>query len=171
GGGGGPGADSGEAGTSGIGGAGGAAGPVLNGSAGGGGGGGGGYFGGGGGGGGGATASGGASGGGGGGGSGFVNEEATDVGTSTLTQDGEGNGVVRITPLPGDCAPVTLCGDANNDGNITASDALFALSAAVGSKQCSLSVCDANGSGSISAGDALLILKAAVGSAVELKCP
>ncbi len=66
---------------------------------------------------------------------------------------------------------VTACGDANDDGKISAADALLVLKAAVGSASCALDICDANGSQSVSAADALLILKKAVGSAVTMDCP
>jgi hypothetical protein len=53
-----------------------------------------------------------------------------------------------------------------------ASDAQFALRAAVQSITCSNCQCDTNNSGSVSAVDALLILKFAVGQAnVTLDCP
>lgn len=67
--------------------------------------------------------------------------------------------------------PAVLCGDANGNGMIQASDALLALRAAVGSSQCDLAACDVNDSGKVTASDALSILKAAVGQAVELHCP
>lgn len=63
------------------------------------------------------------------------------------------------------------CGDTNNSSTLTASDALFALKAAVGAAQCDLAVCDANGNAAVAASDALLILKKAVGGAVSLMCP
>ena len=68
-------------------------------------------------------------------------------------------------------APSATCGDVNTDGNISATDALLALKAAVGSRSCPLSACDANGSMSLSAGDALLILKVAVGTPTAMDCP
>jgi len=67
--------------------------------------------------------------------------------------------------------PVPLCGDANGDGEITATDALATLRAAVGSSSCPLAICDADGSGMVTATDALLLLKRAVGQPVELTCP
>jgi hypothetical protein len=66
---------------------------------------------------------------------------------------------------------VTVCGDANDDGVVTATDSLVALSAAVGLLECSPERCDADGSGLITASDALVILSAAVGIPVELSCP
>ncbi|HYB98871.1 MAG TPA: CAP domain-containing protein [Candidatus Limnocylindrales bacterium] len=64
-----------------------------------------------------------------------------------------------------------LCGDGSGDGEITASDALLALKAAVGAASCVLAVCDVNDSGGLTASDALLVLKFAVGGAVTLDCP
>lgn len=52
-----------------------------------------------------------------------------------------------------------------------ASDAQYALRAAVGSVLCLLCECDATGNTMVSATDALLILKFAVGQDVELDCP
>jgi len=66
---------------------------------------------------------------------------------------------------------VILCGDANADGRLTASDALYVLRVAVGIGTCAPAVCDFNGSGAISASDALQVLRAAVGNAVVPHCP
>lgn len=66
---------------------------------------------------------------------------------------------------------VVTCGDANDDGAITATDALLALSAAVGLGECDPVRCDADGSGAVTASDALAILSAAVGIPVVLSCP
>jgi cysteine-rich repeat protein len=71
------------------------------------------------------------------------------------------------TTLP----PAALCGDANGNGIVQASDALFALKVAVGSLTCPLTVCDVNNNGAVQASDALAILRAAVGQPVELNCP
>jgi hypothetical protein len=66
-----------------------------------------------------------------------------------------------VARIGDDAAPIP--GDVNGDGSVTASDALGALAAALGIRQCLLCVCDLNGDGSISATDALLILNLAVG--------
>lgn len=66
---------------------------------------------------------------------------------------------------------VPECGDANANGRITATDALFALRASVGTYECAPSVCDANDSGAITASDSLLILRRATGQDVALGCP
>ena len=52
-----------------------------------------------------------------------------------------------------------------------ASDALFALRAAVGIQACDLEVCDVNGNASVSTVDALVVLRVAVGLAATLACP
>jgi len=64
-----------------------------------------------------------------------------------------------------------LCGDTNADDDVTASDALFVLKTAVGSKECELCICDVNDSTEISATDALRTLKKAVGQDIALNCP
>jgi hypothetical protein len=74
---------------------------------------------------------------------------------------GAGGTLVFIAEIGDDAAPIP--GDVNGDGVVSASDALAALGAALGSQQCLLCVCDLNGDGSISATDALLILNLAVG--------
>ena len=55
------------------------------------------------------------------------------------------------------------CGDTDDSGAITSSDALFALRVAIGSKSCAKQVCDVTRDGSVAASDALGILKCAVG--------
>lgn len=70
------------------------------------------------------------------------------------------------TTLP----PVGDCGDPGG-GGIAASDALFALQAAVGARVCALCLCDVNGDGIVSATDALTILRIAVGQPLPLQCP
>jgi hypothetical protein len=71
-----------------------------------------------------------------------------------------------------------VCGDPLDPGAlvagpraVTATDALFALQAAVGLISCELCVCDVNNSTAITASDALAILAAAVGQAITLTCP
>ena len=66
---------------------------------------------------------------------------------------------------------VALCGDANSNSEVSASDALRALQTAVASASCPLWLCDYNGSGSVSASDALAILGAAVGQPTTPACP
>jgi hypothetical protein len=64
-----------------------------------------------------------------------------------------------------------LCGDANGDREIKASDALFVLRTAVGSETCPLCICDVNGSNTFTAGDALATLQLAVGGVFAAACP
>ena len=77
--------------------------------------------------------------------------------------------------LPGpNCTTTTLgnavCGDFSGDGIVTATDALGALRAAVGTDSCPLSICDVNADGAVRATDALAILRAAVGLGGALNC-
>jgi hypothetical protein len=89
------------------------------------------------------------------------NEAACATSTTTTTE----------APTTTTTLPETLCGDANEDGDVTATDALLTLRAAVGSRACALEVCDADGSGKITATDALAVLRHSVGQPVELDCP
>lgn len=63
-----------------------------------------------------------------------------------------------------------LCGDANGDNEISASDALLALRAAVHLDECSPVVCDYNGDGAVKTSDALAILRVSVGEEIEPRC-
>ena len=63
------------------------------------------------------------------------------------------------------------CGDANDSGSLTSSDAQFILRAALDLEHCDLSVCDVNDDGIISTADSLMVLQAATGQPVELLCP
>jgi hypothetical protein len=66
-----------------------------------------------------------------------------------------------------------MCGDANYDSWIRATDALRALFTSVGQPSCFpvSSVCDANGDTEVTATDALLILRASIQSDMILECP
>jgi len=65
-----------------------------------------------------------------------------------------------------------FCGDANTDGNVTATDALIILRKAIGTDlTCPLARCDTNGDSSIVSSDALRALRFAVGQDVTLECP
>ncbi|HYB98962.1 MAG TPA: dockerin type I domain-containing protein [Candidatus Limnocylindrales bacterium] len=71
-----------------------------------------------------------------------------------------------------ECLCSILCGDANGDGEIKATDALAVLRAAVGADStCTLATCDVDDNGSILASDSLRVLRAAVGADVDLTCP
>lgn len=73
----------------------------------------------------------------------------------------------RINSTP----PVPACGDPTGDGEITATDALLALNAAIGLTSCDVACCDVDDSGGVAASDALAILNVAIGIPVELTCP
>ena len=64
-----------------------------------------------------------------------------------------------------------LCGDANDDGEVSATDALKALRGAVGTGDCDLELCDFSGDGELAASDALGILRLSVGQPVVGNCP
>jgi hypothetical protein len=63
------------------------------------------------------------------------------------------------------------CGDGNEDGSVSATDALLTLTTAVGAGSCPLCLCDVDLSADVSATDALRVLNAAVGVPVTLQCP
>jgi hypothetical protein len=67
--------------------------------------------------------------------------------------------------------PAPLCGDANGDDVLAATDALIALRTAVGTATCVPCVCDTDASGGVTAADALRVLRAGVGEPVALDCP
>jgi hypothetical protein len=80
----------------------------------------------------------------------------------------------------GTCATTTTLACSGNCGNptmdtssglVTASDALYILQAAVGTRTCEPCICDVNDSGSITGTDALLAMAVTVGSPVTLTCP
>jgi hypothetical protein len=100
-------------------------------------------------------------------------EDATTTTTSTTTSTD-----TTTTTLTGaqSCGnPVALVatreGFAADAANVTASDALAVLSAAVGLLACDLCVCDVDGSGTLAATDALQTLRVAVGLDGALDCP
>jgi hypothetical protein len=85
---------------------------------------------------------------------------------------------VRMRIVCGDVSDTTTtttlqpaCGDPIFDEDVKASDALYALRAAVDLLECELCLCDANDTGMVTATDALNILRVAVGQAGSLVCP
>jgi cysteine-rich repeat protein len=65
-----------------------------------------------------------------------------------------------------------VCGDADGNGVVNATDALKVLKTAVGQGgSCPLYLCDTDDNGSVQASDALRVLKKAVGQATDLDCP
>jgi hypothetical protein len=63
------------------------------------------------------------------------------------------------------------CGDGDEDGTTDATDALFVLQAAVGSRSCTACLCDVNSSSGLTAADALIVLRVSVGAGSTLTCP
>jgi hypothetical protein len=86
-----------------------------------------------------------------------------------------GEGAWETTTTSNTTTTTTLapseCGDPTGDGEVTATDALFTLTAAVGIKACLPAVCDVNDDGKVAASDALTILTFSVGIPVVLVCP
>jgi dipeptidyl aminopeptidase/acylaminoacyl peptidase len=71
-----------------------------------------------------------------------------------------------------ECQPLIICGDATEDFDIKASDALQILRAGVGQPvPCIRPRCDTDDSESIVASDAQRVLRFAVGQSVTLSCP
>ena len=64
-----------------------------------------------------------------------------------------------------------VCGDVNDDGTLSAADALGVLRASVGTADCQPWECDYDGSGEVSASDALEVLRAAIGDGAPPECP
>jgi len=90
----------------------------------------------------------------------------TTIAATTTTQ------TTTTTLAPSVCGdPVGDAGVSSGAALVTASDALFVLSAAVGTRSCLLCVCDVNSSGRVTATDALTLLRAAVGLSGTLICP
>ncbi len=91
----------------------------------------------------------------------------TTTTTSTTTTLTSPSSTVTTSTLPigGGCGVPASGGDTPQ-----ASDALFALQAAVSLKSCDLCICDVDSSGHLAASDALAILRAAVGSGGPLDC-
>jgi hypothetical protein len=89
-----------------------------------------------------------------------------------LDDDGGGSDtgavwVLFMAPPP----QVAACGDADESGALSATDALLTLQTAVGSAVCEPCRCDTDNSGAVTAADAQRVLRAAVALSVELNCP
>ena len=63
------------------------------------------------------------------------------------------------------------CADYNDDGNVSAQDALGVLQSAVGILECDIYHCDVDGNGTVSAVDASKTLLIAVGQSIPRDCP
>ncbi len=71
-----------------------------------------------------------------------------------------------------ECPPFVICGDANIDFRIKATDALLILKAAVGQPiPCELVRCDTDDGGKVLSSDAQRVLRRAVGLPAVLNCP
>jgi hypothetical protein len=69
---------------------------------------------------------------------------------------------------------LVACGDPDDNGSNTASDALFILRVAVGTGSCDACLCNVDsstGATTVTASDSLRVLRKAVGINVELQCP
>jgi cysteine-rich repeat protein len=99
--------------------------------------------------------------------------DCTGVTTTTTTTTTSVTTTTTMPPMGAECGdPVAQTAlSIGTAGLITASDALFTLSAAVGSAPCDPCICDVNNSGSITATDALFVLNSAVSLPVVLECP
>jgi len=73
--------------------------------------------------------------------------------------------------LKAESGTATVCGDADANGFLTATDALGALRAAVGVQNCSIWQCDVNNDGVVSSTDAYAVLLRVVGTWASLDCP
>ncbi len=82
------------------------------------------------------------------------------------TDDACSVGTCKGARIPG----CFVCGDANGDDIVSATDALIALKTAVGVNGCADFLCDVDRSGRVTATDALEILKRATGQLVDLLC-
>jgi hypothetical protein len=87
-----------------------------------------------------------------------------------LQDDGPGidNGAILNLLMTG---VASECGDANDDGAVNTTDALFTLRTSTGLETCDLCRCDVNSNGTITAPDAQRVLTFAVGNDVDLTCP
>jgi len=81
---------------------------------------------------------------------------------------GDNSGAVWNLFLEG---PALVCGDADGNGIVSATDALIALNTAVGAADCDPCLCDVDSNGAVTATDSLAILNAGIGLDVTLTCP
>jgi len=64
-----------------------------------------------------------------------------------------------------------LCADFNDDGAVSASDALGILKVSIGASQCDVYRCDVDGNGAVTSTDALRVLRYSVGENLVFTCP
>ena len=109
------------------------------------------------------------------------------IGYGADTPDQCGNGTIDApeqcddgdtTWIDGDYCDATCtlvaCGDPNDTGTLTATDALFTLRTAVGLQACDPCICNVDGNTTgnpITASDALRVLRKSVGVTVDFTCP
>ncbi|HYC56506.1 MAG TPA: M4 family metallopeptidase [Candidatus Binatia bacterium] len=84
--------------------------------------------------------------------------------------DGAGNSGASGSYCSHACVPAGCGAPLTRSGKPSASDALYALKAAIALVYCDARVCDVSGNGVIAASDALLILRLAVGLPVQVNC-
>ena len=108
--------------------------------------------------------------------------ESVSCWSSSPKMSGDGTTVVylsscNLTGTDADGEPdvyvdsLCACGAPVNHNGPTATEALYALNAAVGTVTCALCECDVNDDAHVSAVDALLILNKAIGQPIDLTCP
>ncbi len=94
-----------------------------------------------------------------------------EVGLDEECDDGAANGDPALTLCQEDCSWPNICGDADHDGVVRASDAWLVQRAAVRAElSCPYWRCDVNMDGAINTTDAFIILRASVGYQIELIC-
>jgi len=92
-------------------------------------------------------------------------------GGSEECDDGAFNSDADPDACRGDCTPQDICGDVDQDGDVTASDALAILQVAIGlGADCRYSQCDTDGDNMIVATDAIRTLQSALGLWDGLDC-
>jgi hypothetical protein len=64
-----------------------------------------------------------------------------------------------------------ICGDPNDSGTVTVTDASYILQVVVGMRTCDPRVCDVNDDGRIATNDAQRVLRFAAGLPILLTCP
>ncbi len=101
---------------------------------------------------------------------GAITTTSTSVTTSSTTSSSS-TSVSLSTESTSTTLAIPICGNADSNDAVTATDALLSLLAAVGAGVCADCFCDVNSAGGVTATDSLLILQFAVGQPVALNCP
>jgi hypothetical protein len=92
------------------------------------------------------------------------------VGPGEYCDDGPLNSNIDRYACRVDCTVLEVCGDANGDSFINATDAAVILGSAVGSRAFCGEDCDVNGDSRINVTDAFLVLRHSIGVDVSLTC-